>query len=125
KKIDKMKGTGLLTHCVLRGSLSFCEKFPILRKGIPNPLHIVWSGGYIGNRLTVLAITLLSFAAAAQKTENTISTVVIDAGHGGKDPGTRGSYSKEKDIALAVALKLGTKIEAGLKDVKVLYTRKT
>ncbi|MBK7183500.1 MAG: N-acetylmuramoyl-L-alanine amidase [Bacteroidetes bacterium] len=54
-----------------------------------------------------------------------VRTVVIDAGHGGKDPGCHGSKYKEKDVALAVALKLGKYIEDHLKDVKVVYTRKT
>ncbi|MCX6295954.1 MAG: N-acetylmuramoyl-L-alanine amidase [Bacteroidetes bacterium] len=54
-----------------------------------------------------------------------IKTVVIDAGHGGKDPGCHGSRYKEKDVALAVALKLGKYIEENMKDVKVVYTRKT
>lgn len=50
---------------------------------------------------------------------------MIDAGHGGKDPGCHGSKYKEKDVALAVALKLGKFIEENMKDVKVIYTRKT
>lgn len=51
--------------------------------------------------------------------------IVIDAGHGGKDHGAIGiNGAKEKDINLAVALKLGKLIEKGLKDVKVVYTRK-
>lgn len=51
--------------------------------------------------------------------------VVIDAGHGGKDPGaTRGTY-KEKNINLGVALALGKLIERNYTDVKVVYTRKT
>lgn len=54
-----------------------------------------------------------------------IKTVVIDAGHGGKDPGCHGARYKEKDVALAVALKLGSYIEENMKDVKVVYTRKT
>ncbi len=54
-----------------------------------------------------------------------VNTVVIDSGHGGKDPGTLGRSSKEKDIALGIALKLGTYIEDNLKDVKVIYTRKS
>jgi N-acetylmuramoyl-L-alanine amidase len=54
-----------------------------------------------------------------------VKTVVIDAGHGGKDPGCHGSLYKEKDIALAVALKLGKFIEDNFKDVKVIFTRKT
>ncbi|MBN1250503.1 MAG: N-acetylmuramoyl-L-alanine amidase [Bacteroidales bacterium] len=54
-----------------------------------------------------------------------IKKVVIDAGHGGKDPGAIGKKSKEKDIALAIALKLGQYIEEYLSGVKVEYTRKT
>ncbi len=54
-----------------------------------------------------------------------VKTVVIDAGHGGKDPGCHGDKYKEKDVALAVALKLGKYIEDNMKDVKVVYTRKT
>jgi N-acetylmuramoyl-L-alanine amidase len=52
-------------------------------------------------------------------------TVVLDAGHGGHDPGAIGSFSKEKDINLAVVLDLGSIIEKKYKDVKVIYTRKT
>lgn len=52
-------------------------------------------------------------------------TIVIDAGHGGKDPGCHGVKHKEKDVALSVALKFGKYIEDNLKDVKVVYTRKT
>jgi N-acetylmuramoyl-L-alanine amidase len=51
--------------------------------------------------------------------------VVIDAGHGGKDPGTVGRRSKEKDLTLAIALKTGKYIEDKLPGVKVIYTRKT
>lgn len=49
--------------------------------------------------------------------------MVIDAGHGGKDPGTLGSSCKEKDIVLAVALKLGRLIQNRQSDVQVIYTR--
>jgi N-acetylmuramoyl-L-alanine amidase len=51
--------------------------------------------------------------------------VVIDAGHGGKDPGCHGKKYKEKDVALSVALKLGKYLEENDKDVKVIYTRTT
>lgn len=51
-------------------------------------------------------------------------TVVIDPGHGGKDPGAVGSSSKEKDIVLSVGLKLGKLIEDNHPDVNVIYTRK-
>lgn len=62
-----------------------------------------------------------SFAQNAGK----ISVIVIDAGHGGKDPGASGKSSREKDIALSVALKTGRYIEQNLPGVKVKYTRKT
>lgn len=52
-------------------------------------------------------------------------TIVIDAGHGGHDPGCHGTKHKEKDVALAIALKLGNYIETNCPDVKVVYTRKT
>jgi N-acetylmuramoyl-L-alanine amidase len=55
-----------------------------------------------------------------------LDVIVIDAGHGGKDPGTIGvNHTKEKDITLDVALRLGRLIERNLKGVKVVYTRKT
>jgi len=52
-------------------------------------------------------------------------TVVIDAGHGGKHPGAKGSLVSEKVINLAVALKLGALISANHDDVNVVYTRIT
>jgi N-acetylmuramoyl-L-alanine amidase len=75
---------------------------------------------------TILPLLALLFlgAAALQAREKTF-TVVIDAGHGGKDPGSIGSRVKEKAINLAVALKLGSLIKSGHKDVNVIYTRET
>lgn len=52
-------------------------------------------------------------------------TLVIDAGHGGNDPGAVGRISKEKDINLNVALEFGRLVEQNCSDVKVIYTRKT
>jgi N-acetylmuramoyl-L-alanine amidase len=52
-------------------------------------------------------------------------TVVIDPGHGGRDPGCVGSISKEKAINLSVAKLLGNLIERNHKDVNIIYTRKT
>ena len=55
-------------------------------------------------------------------------TLVLDAGHGGKDPGALGKgkvKGKEKNINLAVTLAVGKLVEQNLKDVKVVYTRKT
>lgn len=50
--------------------------------------------------------------------------IVLDAGHGGKDPGNLGSRSREKDINLAVTLMVGKYIEESMPDVEVIYTRK-
>ena len=55
----------------------------------------------------------------------TLTRVCIDAGHGGHDTGCIGGKTKEKDVALAIALKLGKYIEDHFPDVKVIYTRKT
>lgn len=54
-----------------------------------------------------------------------VKIVMIDPGHGGKKPGAIGKKSKEKDITLSIALKLGETIKANFKDVTVLYTRDT
>ena len=54
-----------------------------------------------------------------------ISKIVIDAGHGGEDPGALGSKGKEKDVTLIVALELGKLITENCPDVEVIYTRKT
>tara|TARA_B100000686_G_C16806252_1_gene990903 strand:- start:3198 stop:4304 length:1107 start_codon:yes stop_codon:yes gene_type:complete len=50
--------------------------------------------------------------------------VVIDAGHGGKDSGNRGNGYYEKNIALEIALKIGSNLRSN-NDIKVIYTRKS
>lgn len=70
----------------------------------------------------LLVVFLLPMVMMAQRGEK-ISTVVIDAGHGGKDTGALGSISKEKDLNLTVALLTGQYIKKNLPDVKVIYTR--
>lgn len=64
----------------------------------------------------------LAFYADSSKMGQ-IKTVVIDAGHGGHDPGCLGSSAREKVVCLSVALKLGKLIENYFPDVKVVYTR--
>jgi len=54
-----------------------------------------------------------------------LKKVVIDPGHGGRDGGAPGARSKEKDIVLDVALRLGKMINEKFPDVEVIYTRKT
>lgn len=73
----------------------------------------------------ILGFLVLHFTDVEAQVDNTINKVVIDAGHGGKDPGALGKKSKEKNIALSVALKTGKLIADGFEDVEVVYTRKT
>lgn len=78
--------------------------------------------------LVVALCVLTFFSSSAQsdsaKTETfNVQTVVIDAGHGGHDPGCLGSSSQEKHVCLGVALKLGTLIKNYFPDVNVIYTR--
>ena len=74
-------------------------------------------------RFGVLAfLFLMPLWCLAQKGEK-IQTIVIDAGHGGKDTGALGKVTTEKALNLAVALKFGNYIKENLPDVKVIYTR--
>jgi N-acetylmuramoyl-L-alanine amidase len=81
-------------------------------------------------KIQYLFVLIVVFALVAgfskiKGKNGSIKTIVIDAGHGGLDPGCKGAVHNEKDVALAVALKLGKLIEENLKDVKVIYTRTT
>jgi N-acetylmuramoyl-L-alanine amidase len=64
---------------------------------------------------------LLGFNSFYEKAR--LRKIVIDAGHGGHDGGAVGRYSKEKDVSLAVALKLGKLIEDEIPDIEVVQTR--
>ncbi len=73
--------------------------------------------------LLFLGLNDFSFS---QSTENQIKTIVLDAGHGGKDPGNLGTgryKENEKEIALKVTLMVGKYIAEDFPNVKVLYTR--
>ncbi|MEI6174593.1 MAG: N-acetylmuramoyl-L-alanine amidase [Bacteroidota bacterium] len=72
--------------------------------------------------LPVFIFTVMPCVLDAQQ-QSAIRTVVIDAGHGGHDPGAIGKLAREKNINLAIALKLGNLIQRNTKDVRVIYTR--
>ena len=72
----------------------------------------------------LILLFLLPLFSYAQKGEK-IQTIVIDAGHGGKDTGALGAVTTEKELNLNVALKFGNYIKENLPDVKVIYTRST
>lgn len=59
----------------------------------------------------------------AQVVSDKVDVLVIDPGHGGKDPGCVGKKAREKDVVLAVALKFGKMVKEKFPDVKVVYTR--
>lgn len=71
----------------------------------------------------IILIGFFLFAPEVEAQTTKIQTVVIDAGHGGKDAGAVGKKAKEKDITLAVAKKTGAYIKKKYPDVKVVYTR--
>ncbi len=72
-----------------------------------------------------LVIGFCFFSAVNSRAWGKDFVVVIDPGHGGRDPGAVGKISQEKKINLNVALKLGEMIEKNCSGVKVVYTRKT
>jgi N-acetylmuramoyl-L-alanine amidase len=74
--------------------------------------------------LVVLLIFNFVNTLGANKPSSGLTTVIIDAGHGGKDPGAVVGKAREKDIVLDIALRLGKLIRQGLPDVRVIYTRK-
>ncbi len=79
---------------------------------------------YLLTTCIIFAIGTVSQPLSAQSYK--VQTVVLDAGHGGNDPGAKGAAgSYEKYVALQVVLLLGKKIESAFSDVKVIYTRKT
>lgn len=104
--------------------LACCEKFTTLRKVISILSHIATFVRNIRIKVFLIAITLLNSSASFLPTNTKVATIVIDPGHGGRDPGTSGKNTKEKDIALKISLKFGALIEKNMPDVKVIYTRK-
>lgn len=75
--------------------------------------------------LTSIIILLCSFPLYTAANDKKINKIVLDAGHGGPLPGAVGHFSKEKDITLAVTLKLGEMMKKGMKGREVIYTRTT
>lgn len=79
---------------------------------------------YLGAVL-LIGIGAVSDAAAQKESRGSFRTVVLDPGHGGKDPGALGKTAKEKDIVLAVALKVGEYLKKEMPDLNLVYTRNT
>jgi N-acetylmuramoyl-L-alanine amidase len=80
------------------------------------------------NLLNIILSSLLSIAysigfSQSKIEKSVLKTIVIDAGHGGKDPGCHGSFAHEKHVCLAIALRLGELIKAKYPNINVVYTR--
>ena len=84
----------------------------------------LFNSACMNKKITALFVLLLllSFAANAA---NKKFVLVIDPGHGGKDAGALGAFSKEKNINLNVAMAFGLNVQRNCPDVKVIYTRTT
>lgn len=81
---------------------------------------------YFIHLLVLIVFTAVFETTKANNKDNSkISVVVIDPGHGGKDPGATIGKAQEKDIVLDIALKLGNLIHQNHPDIKVVYTRST
>jgi len=79
--------------------------------------------------LLILILCILiagnSFSATSVKQNSKQMVVVIDPGHGGKDPGAISKTVREKDVVLGIGLKLGKLINENYPDVRVVFTRST
>ncbi|NDC92654.1 MAG: N-acetylmuramoyl-L-alanine amidase [Flavobacteriales bacterium] len=91
-----------------------CAKLPILREFKKNDFLL---------KLLVLLVVLFTCSKSFPLYSQQIKTVVIDAGHGGKDPGCHGNFAFEKEVCLSMALKLGSLIKAKYPEIKIIYTR--
>ena len=91
-----------------------CAKLPILREYKKNDFLL---------KLLVFLFAVFTCSILSPLHSQQIKTVVIDAGHGGKDPGCHGNFAFEKEVCLSMALKLGSLIKAKYPEIKIIYTR--
>jgi N-acetylmuramoyl-L-alanine amidase len=82
---------------------------------------------HIAILLSLLFTALTSFDAGGPRPapHAVIRTIIIDPGHGGFDTGTKGLFSEEKNVTLAISMKLGDLIAQTFPDIKIVYTRTT
>ncbi|MDR1156490.1 MAG: N-acetylmuramoyl-L-alanine amidase [Bacteroidales bacterium] len=89
--------------------------------------YIVWRRMFFHPSAFVCLLSLFllqpGIIRAQDDQASVLKKVVIDPGHGGRDPGATGAKSKEKDIVLDISLKVGKMIREQFKDVEVIYTR--
>ncbi len=86
-------------------------------------VRIFYTVLFIGGLVSLVSFTGKRIDVPVQKP--VLGTIIIDAGHGGVDPGAEGQTSTESKVALSIAMKLGKAVQAAMPDVKVIYTRNT
>ncbi len=89
-----------------------------------NYLHIYINKRTIFHVVVFFTAGMIATAQPRMPGPPSLRKVVIDAGHGGEDPGALGKTAREKDITLAIALKTGKYITDNFEDVEVIFTRK-
>jgi N-acetylmuramoyl-L-alanine amidase len=77
----------------------------------------------LGTGLCMIVSSYSTAPAIPKAVKPGIRTIIIDPGHGGRDPGAHGDYSTEKKVCLAIALKLGEQLKEAFPDIKIYYTR--
>ncbi len=78
---------------------------------------------FLISSLAVFSIALLSFTGTTTRTNARVKTLIIDPGHGGAFPGARGLFSTEKQISLAIALRLGKILRKEFPQLNIVFTR--
>jgi N-acetylmuramoyl-L-alanine amidase len=94
-----------------------------MSEGINNGKHCT-NNIYIVKMFFIIIAFIASTGIVSALKDDKGWVIVIDPGHGGKDPGASGSFSREKNITLAIAFKTGEYIQKNLNNVTVIYTRK-
>jgi N-acetylmuramoyl-L-alanine amidase len=94
------------------------EMSPEIKNGIVHTIYI-----YAGKLFCLLALFIILPPSALSVNSEKEWIIVLDPGHGGRDPGALGSSSSEKNITLSIAFKTGKYLEQNLNNVKVIYTR--
>jgi N-acetylmuramoyl-L-alanine amidase len=116
---------------MLKRHLSFVIVVMYLRVGMIKSFMSKTCKNNLFKRLAYFAIVFSGFvccfnSAVYGQQGAMIKTLVIDAGHGGKDPGAIGAHGhREAHLALAVALKFGALVQQYFPQIKTIYTRKT
>jgi N-acetylmuramoyl-L-alanine amidase len=77
----------------------------------------------LGTGICIVLTAFRTAPALPKPVKHGINTIIIDAGHGGRDPGAHGDHSTEKKVCLAIALNLGQQLKAEFPDTKIYYTR--